>query len=89
MRAPAYGSYDAPVAFRRPLRKFLVGSAESLSSVGLLYEVSSFGPRMYFIYRKSGKAVGVIATRVDDISACGGPELLLELRFAPEKDLGN
>ena len=38
---------DAPVAFHRSLRKYLVNSAESSSSVGLRLEASSFDARLF------------------------------------------
>ena len=74
LRAPARGLEDAPVASRRSLREYLVNFAESLCSVGLRFEVSSFGPCVYFIFRKSVGAVGVIATNFDDIPGCGEPD---------------
>ena len=68
----------APAAFRRPLRKYLVNSAESLSRVVLRFEVSSFDPRLNYIFRKPGGAVGATATQIDDILGCGEPDLLLK-----------
>ena len=75
LRPPAYGLNGAPVAFHRPLCKFLANFAESLSRVGLLFEVSWFDPRMYFVYRGLGSAVGVLATHVDDILGCGETDI--------------
>ena len=88
LRAPAYRLNDSPAAFRRSLHKYLANSAESLSSAGLRFAVSSLGPRMYFIFRKSGKAVGVITTHIDDISGCGEHDLLLRAWKFPEKRSG-
>ena len=65
------------MALRRSLRKYATNSAESLASVGLRFEVSSFGPRMFPIHRKPGKAVRAIATHIGDIFGCGEPELVL------------
>ena len=59
-------------------RKSLAKSAESPPSVARRFELAPFGPRMYFVYRKSGAAVGVIATHTDDVSGRGGPDLLSE-----------
>ena len=59
---------------------YLVDSAESLSSAGLRFEVSSFDPPPYYIFRESGSAVEAIATRKDDISCCGEPDFLLKPR---------
>ena len=67
------------------LQKYLVNSAESPPSAGLRSEVSSFGPRMYCSYRKSGEAVGVITTHIDEILGCGGPHLLPKAGFISEK----
>ena len=39
---------------RRPLREYLVDAVKSLSDLGLKFEVSSFGPRAYYIFRKLG-----------------------------------
>ena len=62
---------DAPVAFRRALRKYLSNNAESFKAVGLLYKVSSFGPRLYFLFGETDAAVGVFTTHIDDILGCG------------------
>ena len=86
LRAPAYGLNDAPAAAHGPLRKYLVNSAELLPSVGLRFEVSSFDPFMYFVYRKSGPAVGVIATHIGDFSGCGEPDSLLKVRVFRKRD---
>ena len=64
--APAYGLNDAAVAFRRPLFGYLANSAESFSGVGLRFEASSFDPRLFFVFRKSGGRVGAIATHIYD-----------------------
>ena len=88
-RAPAYGLNDAPASFHRSLHRHPANSAESLSSVGLRPEVSSFGPRVYFVYRESGRAVGVIATHIYDILGRGKPDLLPKVRRLLERDLGN
>ena len=63
------------------LRKFLAKSAESPPSVGRRFELSPFGPRMYFVLCKWGTALGVIATHIDDVSGRGEPDLLLEERL--------
>ena len=41
-RAPAFGSYDAPVASRAPLQKYLLNSVESLANAGLEFRAPSF-----------------------------------------------
>ena len=62
LREPEYGLNDVTVAFRLPLRKYLVNSAESPNTVGLKCRVSSFDPRGYFVSRIDGGAVGAITT---------------------------
>ena len=61
---------------------------ESPSTVGLKFEVPSFDPRLYFVLRGSGGAAGAIATRIDDISGCGEPDPLLEIRRMSEFRFG-
>ena len=80
LRAPAYGLNDALVASHSSLRQYSVNSVSSPSSVGLRFDVSSFGPRVFFIFRKSGKAVGEIATHIADMLGRGEPGLLLKAR---------
>ena len=87
-RAPAYGRNGVPAAFHRPLREYLVNSAESLPRLGLRFEASSSDPCLSYVFRKSGEAVGVIATRIDDILGCGEPDLQLEVRRFSGKRFG-
>ena len=88
LRKPAYRLHGAPAASHRSFHKNLVNSAKSLSSVGLRRDVSSFDPFMYFAYRKSGSAVGVLANHIDDILGCGVPDLLVEARGFLDKRFG-
>ena len=88
LQAPAYGLNDAPAAFRRPLRKYLVNSVHSLSTVGLRFEVSSFDRWLHFVYRKLGSAVGAITTHIDDLLGCGEDGLLVKVRGYSEKRFG-
>ena len=78
LRAPAYELSHAAASFHVSLRDYLVRSAESPPSVGRRFELSPFGPRVYFVFRKRGTAVGAIATQIDDVSGRGEPDLLLE-----------
>ena len=80
LRAPAYGLNDAPVAYRRPPRKSLGSCVESPPSVGLRIAASSFDPRMYSFFRKSGEAAGAITTHIDNILGCGEAGLLQKAR---------
>ena len=66
----------------------MLNSVELLSSVGLRREVSSFDPRMYFVRRRSGSAVGVFATQIDYILGCGEPDILSEARNFSGKRFG-
>ena len=88
LRAPAYGSNDAPAAFRRSLRKYPANPAESLSSVGLHFKASPFDPCVHFVYQKSGSAVGVNVTHIDDIPGPGEPDLSLKARSFLETRFG-
>ena len=88
LRAPAYALNDAPVAAHRSRRKYVVNSAASLSSVGLRFEFPSFDPRMCFVPRGSGSAVGVSATHIDDILGRGEPEISPKARNSSGKRFG-
>ena len=80
LRAPAYKLNDAPAAFHRSLRKYLVNSVDLPAAVGLRFDVSSFVPRLYFVFRKMGSAVGAFATHTDDISGFREYDLLAKVR---------
>ena len=79
--APAYGSNDAAVAVRRPLKKYLGTSVDSLAKIGLRLQVSSFGLRFLLVRRKEGREVWAVATRIDDIQGRGELEVLAEIRL--------
>ena len=81
LREPAYELSPAAASFHVSLRDYLVRSAESPPSVGRRFELSPPGPRLYFVYRKWGTAVGAIATHIDDVSGRGEADLLLEERL--------
>ena len=86
--APACGLNDAPVAPHWTLRKYSANPVRSPAAVGLGFEVSSSGPSLFFVIRKSGGAFGATATHIDDISGCGEPELLSGVWRFSEKGLG-
>ena len=71
-----------------PMRNYLVNSMRSPSAVGLRFEVSSFDPRLYFVFRTSGGAVGAIGTHIDDILSCGEADLSHRAGAFWEHDLG-
>ena len=71
LNAPAYGLNDAPVAFHRSLKRYLVDANDSLKAVDLRVETSTFDPCLFFVFQRSGKAVGVITTHIDDLLGCG------------------
>ena len=89
LRAPAYGLNDAPVAYRRSLRKYLTNFVETLSCVGLRLEVSSFDPCLFFVYMDSGPAIGALTTHIRDNSGCGEANVLSKARILMEKRFGN
>ena len=88
LRAPAYGLNDAPAAFHGAPGRHLVESAKSLACVGLKFQVSSFDPRLNFIFRKSGGTVGAVAARIGDISGRSRPDLLSGVRGFLEHRFG-
>ena len=76
LHAPGCALNDAPDDFHRSPRKYLRHSVDSLLRVGLRLRVSSFDPRVYFVFRKQGGAVGATGTRVDDILGCCEQDVL-------------
>ena len=52
LNAPAYDLNDAPVAFHRPLSRYLVYRTDSLEAVGLWKEPSKFDPCLSSVPRK-------------------------------------
>ena len=76
------------MACHQSLRKYSANSVESLPSVGLLFEVSSFVPRLFYISRNSGETVRVITTHTDDFLRCGEPEACLKARRFLEMRFG-
>ena len=57
-----------------------MNSANSLAEVYLKFEASSFDLCLYFVLRKDGGAVGVIATQADDVPGCGEPDITSKTR---------
>ena len=76
------------MAFRRSLRKYFANSAGPLSAVGLGFEVSPFDPHLYFLFRKSGWAVGAIATQIGNTLGSGKPDRSSKARRFSERLLG-
>ena len=62
LNAPAYGLNDAPAAPHRSLERYLANETHSLQAAYLRAEASKFDPRLFFVYRRSGLAVGVVTT---------------------------
>ena len=91
LNAPAYGLNDAPVAFHRSLKRFLLNDKESLKAVDIRLEVSKFDPCLFFVFRGSGPAVGVMTSHIDDLLGCGEQDILAKMekflagRFGPVK----
>ena len=82
--APAYGLGDAPVAFRRPFRNYLLISVDSSAQVGLRFQVSPLYPYLYFAFREKGGAVGDFATHIGDILGCGELDSPTKIRVFSE-----
>ena len=82
LKAPAYGLNNAPAAFRRSLKRYLLNSELHMKCVGQRCQASTFGPCLFFVCRYQGQAV------IDDISGCGGPDVLLKIRGFSEQRSG-
>ena len=73
LNAPAYGLRNVPMAFHRAPQLQLLKSGNSLARAGLGFQVPSFEPRSYLIFREISGADGAIATHIDDIRmSCQG-----------------
>ena len=80
LNAPAYGLNDAPVEFRKTLKRYLAKSEESLKLVGLRFETSKLDPCLYIVFPADSDAVGTFSTHIDDILGCGVPGVLERTR---------
>ena len=81
LNTPTYGLSDAPAAFRRPLKRYLLKNEASFQAVGLKYEVSNQDPCLYMVFNREGEAVGVFSSHVDDILGRGVPGVLERARY--------
>ena len=60
-----------------------------MKAVDLRLEASKFDPCLFFIFRETGPAVGVMTTHIDDLLGCGEQDILdkmrklLSIRFGP------
>ena len=61
------------MAFYETLRKYLLNVNCSARMAGLRLAASSAGPRLYFIRRATGGAVGSLATHFGAVLVCGNP----------------
>ena len=68
---PACGPNDAPVAFRRSVKRHILNSETSMERVGIRCQVSTFDSCLFFIFRDAGSAAGSLTTHIDDILGCG------------------
>ena len=74
MRALAYGLNYAPGARHKTVQGNLLRPVELSAKIGMEFQVSSFGPCLYFIFRGWGGAVGLALTaHIDDVLGCGEP----------------
>ena len=88
LRAQVCSLKDAPVAIHGSSQKYLRSSEESYASVGFRVQVSSFGPRLFFVFREEGGALGAVTTRLPVILGRGGQDPLTETRvFSLNVDL--
>lgn len=59
-----------------------------MEEVGLRCQVSSFDPRLFFVFRKVGGVVGAFTSRIYDILGCGEPGVLTKSREFSEYPFG-
>ena len=86
MNAPAFGLNDAPAAFHRPPKRYLANETDSLKAASLRIEASKFAPFLFFAYCRSGLAVGVITTHIDDLLGRGERDTLQRTgKFLPTR----
>ena len=78
--APAYGPNDVPAASRKTQNGYLVRTRDSLARVGRKFEVSSADLCHYFASRAAGGFFGALATHIDDVLGCVGPDVLQKAR---------
>ena len=88
MRAPAYGLGNAPVAFRRPPRNYLLRTMDSPANVGLDSRVSPNDKRSYFVFRKEGGTVGGFATCLGETLGYGQQDAPSKIRVFSEYRFG-
>ena len=79
---------DSPVAPHLSLRKCSPNSDGSVAEVGLQFRVSSFGPFLYFGFRKDGGCVEGFATGTNDMLGRGGQDVLSKARISFRRLLG-
>ena len=48
------------------------------------FQVASFNPRPYFIFRRSGRAVGAVTTHIDDTPGLGEADVVSDGRCSAE-----
>ena len=71
LHAPAYGLNNAPATLRRTLEGHSLRTEASLAFAGLKFQVQTFDPCLFFVYRRSGEAVGAPVPRNDDVLGNG------------------
>ena len=86
--APGPGLNYSPFALRRSLQKQSVNSIDSPSKVGLKFGVSSSGPRLCFVFRKTGGVVGAITQQTHGSLGYGEPDILKKARRFLDHRLG-
>ena len=71
LNTPAYGLNDAPVAFYRSLKRYLLQREVSLKLIGLKFTAPNLDPRVDTVFYREDVAVGVDSSHIGDISGCG------------------
>ena len=80
MEAPADGLNDAPVAFRRSLKRHLLNAEASLKCLSPRCQASTLDLCLFFVFRTAGSSVGAPTTHIDDIFGRGESDVLAEMR---------
>ena len=62
---------DGPAAFYETVNGYSFGARDALAMAGLKFQVSSFHPFPFSVFRARGGALGVLTTHIDDILFCG------------------
>ena len=76
------------MAFHRSMKRHILDLVASKTRVGLRRQALSFGPSLFFIFRKKGSAAAVFTTHVLDILGRGEPDVPRKIRHLSEQRFG-